>query len=230
MKHRLLKLLIATVVLLSLSAKIQAQKFSVLAVDSVNLFTDTNNHQSVYFSVIDYTNSYFFSRIKDSLINENKLRINLFFKEYCSTFPDVAYLDTTYQLSSSYPLISNLEIVVFLDTNTIPENQSIPLCMYDTLTPMDTSYYPSSPSKVSFEQTASQINVYPNPARSSIYIDYPDYLEMEGINLLNMQGIIIKKYSGDVHGLSLPHHISSGIYFLEFRSVKGNIAKKIIIE
>ncbi|MFW6327967.1 MAG: T9SS type A sorting domain-containing protein [Bacteroidota bacterium] len=229
MKNHLLKLLVLTIVMLSFSAKIQAQKLSVLAVDSVNLFTDTNNHQSVYISITDYTNSYFFSRIKDSLINENKLRINLFFKEYCNTFHDVNYLDTIYQLSSSYPVISNLEIVVFSDTNTIPENHSIPLCMYDTLNPMDTAYYPTSPSKVSFGQTMSRITMYPNPTRETIHVDYPGCLEIRELNLRNIQGMIIKKYPGDIHRLNVAD-ISPGVYFLEFRSTQGCFAKKIIIE
>lgn len=228
MKHRLLKLLIATVVLLSFSTKIQAQKFSVVTIDSIDLVTNVNQ-QSVFMKFMCCTNAYRFSRIRDSLVNENKLRVDVYFKESCSAFTAVTFRDTLFPLDSSYPVVSELEAVVFLDTNSLDTINGFHFCLYDTLLPLDTAYYPSSPSKVDFEQTASQVNVYPNPARGSIHIDYPDYLEMEGINLLNIHGMIIEKYPGDVHKLSLPH-ISPGIYFLEFRSEKGNFAKKIILK
>ncbi len=228
MKHRLLKLLVVSILLLSFSTQLQAQKFPVVKIDSVDLITN-GNQQSVFLKFRCSTNAYRFSRIQDLLLNENRLRINIYFKKSCSSFTAVTFRDTLFLVNSSFPIVSELEAVVFLDTNSLDTINGSQYCLYDTLTPMDTSYYPSSPSKTSFEKAMARIMVFPNPSQETIHIDYPDYLKMEEINLLNTQGRIIKKYPGDIHRLNLAD-MSPGIYFLEFRSTRGYFAKKIIIE
>lgn len=225
MKHYLITWLIGLIILVTASTNVRAQKFP--KIDSIDIITN-NNQQSVYLS-IKGKDAYFFSRIQDSLINENKVRIDVYFKEFCNSFPQMVFHDTTYQLDSTYPTVSQVKAIAFLDTNTMPYNGPSPLCIRDSISPLDTLQYPASSSQINFRQFKSDIKVYPNPAGNIINLDYPRNMNLKYISLLDLKGLIIRRYAGNSNKINV-RGINSGVYFLRFMTEYGSYAKKVIIE
>lgn len=74
----------------------------------------------------------------------------------------------------------------------------------------------------------NQIEVYPNPVRSSFKINTP----MQNIILLDVNGKTIKEFSGNFNSNTSfsVEGIKKGFYFLKASNQKGNIYKKLIIE
>jgi hypothetical protein len=80
-----------------------------------------------------------------------------------------------------------------------------------------------------------KITVYPNPVRKEISADiYTDAGDRVQINLLNSQGVVVKKISQALNpGSGLKHlqvdvsKLPAGIYFLQVISKKGTTVKKV---
>ncbi|MCF8331308.1 MAG: T9SS type A sorting domain-containing protein [Bacteroidales bacterium] len=212
-----------------MSKKTHAQKYKPLKIDSINL-TGNNNQQSVFLKVRVGNTGYFFSQIQDTVIND-RANVNVYFKLFCNNFPAYTWYDTTWQLNPTYPTISELRVIVFMDTNTINELHSIPLCQYDTITPIDTAYYPSSISAVNDYFPRPVVNLYPNPAREFITFDFPFADKCCGADVIiyKITGEIIMK--GNIKSCKSKLNTSfldPGLYFYQIRSSDKSASGKFL--
>ena len=67
--------------------------------------------------------------------------------------------------------------------------------------------------------------VYPNPATEVLNISVPDCLETERIDLLNIDGKLVRSYIGDVKSLNI-RDLSYGIYFVRIVTEEGMVVRK----
>ena len=80
-------------------------------------------------------------------------------------------------------------------------------------------------SSVTPEET--ETNVYPNPVKSSLYINSKD--QIKSIKILSMNGVIIKTISMKSGSQSVDlSKLSKGIYIAEIITDKGSTQKKIV--
>lgn len=79
----------------------------------------------------------------------------------------------------------------------------------------------------------NQINIYPNPAKSRITVEYPDYLQSDKpmLELWSISGSLIKcltlRSSKTIINIS---DLSSGMYILKVKDSSGMIVKKVVKE
>ncbi|SDW92465.1 Por secretion system C-terminal sorting domain-containing protein [Lutibacter oricola] len=75
------------------------------------------------------------------------------------------------------------------------------------------------------EELEKNINVYPNPAQNKVKINLSSKLILIEANLTSVSGLNVKSNISDVVYLE---DVSTGIYFLNIKTNKGSITKKII--
>lgn len=73
------------------------------------------------------------------------------------------------------------------------------------------------------------INVYPNPAKDVLQIDISNNIEIANIELFDLSGKKVKKYSSNDRNLNISG-LSAGTYFLRISTTLGGLAKKVVIE
>ena len=81
-----------------------------------------------------------------------------------------------------------------------------------------------SNQEVNFE---GEINIYPNPTNNIINLSYPDYLQINKIELYNNLGQLIHRGNLSVNKISL-QGIAQGVYFVKIYSSEGIINKRVI--
>ena len=81
-----------------------------------------------------------------------------------------------------------------------------------------------SNQEVNFE---GEINIYPNPTNDIINLSYPDYLQINKIELYNNLGQLIHRGNSSVNKISLEGS-AQGVYFVKIYSSEGIINKRVI--
>lgn len=74
-----------------------------------------------------------------------------------------------------------------------------------------------------------KIKVYPNPAENTLNIEIAGQISVQKICLTDMQGRLVKEYTGDFSKLDVSN-IAAGNYFLQIYSGSGKATKKILIK
>ena len=73
----------------------------------------------------------------------------------------------------------------------------------------------------------NEITIYPNPTANIINLSYPDYLQINKIEVYNSLGQIIKRGSLSTNIISLESN-AQGVYFIKIYSSEGIINKRVI--
>jgi subtilisin-like proprotein convertase family protein len=78
-----------------------------------------------------------------------------------------------------------------------------------------------------------QVNVYPNPAKTTLYVNIDDSIQGDiQLGLFNVQGQLLlqtEKSAGNQFDLDV-QAVPSGMYFLTIRTEQGSLTKKIVVE
>ncbi|RZJ66982.1 MAG: T9SS type A sorting domain-containing protein [Flavobacterium sp.] len=80
------------------------------------------------------------------------------------------------------------------------------------------------------DQLASQISVYPNPAKDLVTVSNNNNILVDGIQIIDVNGRTVKsvKFEGVTSAEVNISDISAGIYMMTITSDKGSVTKKII--
>jgi len=79
-------------------------------------------------------------------------------------------------------------------------------------------------------------DVYPNPSNGLFYVDLPNQVaEEQFINVYDVTGRVLRSYAfaSDNETLTIPidlEDVSSGMYFVEWRTATQHLTERIIIE
>ena len=73
----------------------------------------------------------------------------------------------------------------------------------------------------------NEITIYPNPTNNIINLSYPEYLQINKIELYNNLGQLIHRENSAVKKISL-HGNAQGVYFVKIYSSDGIINKRVI--
>ena len=89
----------------------------------------------------------------------------------------------------------------------------------------------SEDCNLSLNETELQqiINIYPNPAKESIYIEIAENIEIEKITIYDILGKIVLTEKNSFNKLNLSD-LNSGILFIKIETEYGTITKKLIKE
>jgi len=79
------------------------------------------------------------------------------------------------------------------------------------------------------EDLEKKLKVFPNPTKSILKLEVSQGLQIKKIQLFTIHGKLVKKYKKTIRELKVCD-IASGNYILIFKTDKGNITKKIVIE
>ena len=74
---------------------------------------------------------------------------------------------------------------------------------------------------------ASKFKIFPNPVEDFLTIEKPDYLDIEKVSVIDMNGKIVKSFnsiSGPLNVLDL----KNGVYFINIETQYGVTTKKVI--
>lgn len=71
------------------------------------------------------------------------------------------------------------------------------------------------------------LKIFPNPTSNHINITTNNYVQLKYINIFNIYGKLIINIKGNVQNINL-NKIPNGIYFIELKTDKGKLTKKII--
>lgn len=110
-------------------------------------------------------------------------------------------------------------------------------CEIETPTPFSTINFPDSKITLNLvtsadlstdQQDLAGISLYPNPAKDFIYINPPDNLIIQQLDLTDINGkriqLVFENNTVDVSGLN------PGIYFIKINTDKGQLNQKVIIK
>lgn len=78
-----------------------------------------------------------------------------------------------------------------------------------------------------------QVNVYPNPAKNTLYVDFDETVEgVVHLSLMNVQGQLITQSTDASTKQQILdiNNVPSGMYFLNIRTELGNLTRKVIVE
>lgn len=99
-------------------------------------------------------------------------------------------------------------------------------------TPMGPCPFDISISEMAFVSTdetrLENISVYPNPAKTSLKLDFPDY-HFLNLELYNSNGALVRKESTEVQSLDVSD-LANGVYFLKIYFEEGITERKIVKE
>lgn len=77
----------------------------------------------------------------------------------------------------------------------------------------------------------NEVNVYPNPAVSTIIIDYPDFAKGDVITIYNSQGTPMIQQTVQYEKMNIDvQNLSKGLYIVAIKSLKTTAVKQFIIE
>lgn len=74
-----------------------------------------------------------------------------------------------------------------------------------------------------------EFKIYPNPTSEIINIEHPNYMDIQNIKLVDIQGKTIKTFINDFKTLSI-ENVVNGNYFLIIQTKNHTITKKIIVD
>ena len=74
---------------------------------------------------------------------------------------------------------------------------------------------------------SDKVTIYPNPTNDIINLSYPDYLQINKIELYNNLGQLINRGNSSVNKISLEGS-AQGVYFVKIYSSEGIINKRLI--
>lgn len=77
-----------------------------------------------------------------------------------------------------------------------------------------------------------KLQIYPNPAKEETFVNWEDRdVQSLDLRLLNITGQIIRAWKKVTANSRLDlNHVPSGVYFLEFKSVRGFTTRKLVID
>lgn len=79
------------------------------------------------------------------------------------------------------------------------------------------------------ELNEEHLNLYPNPVRSTLTINYADHINIQSIHIYNITGQKVMEVEALNQTTLEVNHLKSGIYFVEIRDDQANkIVKKLI--
>jgi hypothetical protein len=77
--------------------------------------------------------------------------------------------------------------------------------------------------------TSTDVKLYPNPVEESFRIDVPGNTQIQSITVFDYSGRVVKNLVPQ-NGLYSINWLSSGIYFVQIETDKGNVVKKVMKE
>lgn len=79
------------------------------------------------------------------------------------------------------------------------------------------------------EEMNTLFNIYPIPSDNILSLDFPNYLTIKSLTLLNLQGKQIKEFDKNLRELNL-YEFDPGLYFLNILTNEGRVRKKVLIK
>lgn len=190
-----------------------------ISFNNVQVYSNTPNYiDSVCISITG--NGIPLSRIFQIQTNDacGTITMAFYFKGCDSTF--TSYLDTCINLNTIFS--EKLDFYLILDTMqgcTFPTSQMVT----DTFL-WDDCFLLSSKSL----KNNLQINVYPNPAKDLLFIDLPEQIKLEVIELYSLNGKLVKRFN-ELERALIISEINTGFYFLRLRTENEVITKKVVV-
>lgn len=75
----------------------------------------------------------------------------------------------------------------------------------------------------------NSIKTYPNPSKGIVNIDFPVGVDVRNIQIINLQGKIVKRYNEITHNIDV-RGMEKGTYVIVITTQKGTQSQKIVIE
>ncbi len=157
---------------------------------------------------------------------------------YPSSFPGKAYLDAFCSYSTNEIAINWNAPFAYLSNviEAIEAGSSSEILNYTAVVPTNTILISDTLTLTSInskEESSTQLSVYPNPAKDKLYIEFTNY-EKSTITLTDVRGTILNKKetngTGEQKEIIELSNLTSGLYYLLFKSGVKVEARKIIIE
>jgi len=134
--------------------------------------------------------------------------------------------DTTITLDSVYVNMDSIQV----------EHLTLKAYTSDLLFNVDTSFTSSEPPLVNIItnlENKQKINIYPNPTRNFLYVEYDAYIaNIERITIFSNDGKIIQHFESINPGNKLKmniKHLEKGIYHISIKTNKETVIKKLVI-
>jgi len=214
-----MKKLIITLSLVFIFGIISAQ----IAIDSIKAFWNGNMIDSIY---LEYTSHIpqIDTLVYNNSLNDGKVRMN-FAIIGCSTAVAVQK-DTTLQLFNDSIFVSTLGGLRFSTVWNVSSICNLPknpvFTFVITLLPIITSIE-------EVEKLENKLSIYPNPVRDVFSIKMEEGIHINRLELLDIQGRLVKNYQNNKDNLSI-NAIASGVYFVKITTSKGIVLKKIVVD
>lgn len=79
------------------------------------------------------------------------------------------------------------------------------------------------------EPEKTTLKIYPNPAKDKINLMFPDDIEIQNIQLLDMTGKVVKTHKSNFNEINI-QGIEKGIYLLSVKTTSNIITQKVVVE
>lgn len=213
MKKTLIVLALFLTYYISYSQTIQSLNVSPNGTDSVDI-----NLEIFYHQYIDYLGF-------DQEVVGNVINLDVCYHHAPANV--IIYDNRTFNIPVANLIDYTLNITVYrsTDLNTCDYSEIIDTATLQFTTPLTETVYLGVDD---FEAIANQISVYPNPVKEVLYIDKPNNLTFNSIDVYNILGLKIKTYTNDFERLDL-WALNNGMYFLKLNTHRGILTKKVLV-